>query len=44
MTIDTVQTHIRNLYAKLTVHSRSEAVFEASWMGLLHSLKPGSNR
>jgi DNA-binding NarL/FixJ family response regulator len=41
VTIHTVQTHIRNLYAKLAVHSRSEAVFEASRLGLLDSMKPG---
>lgn len=44
VTIHTVQTHIRNLYAKLAVHSRSEAVFEASRMGLLGSMRPGSGR
>jgi DNA-binding NarL/FixJ family response regulator len=44
VTIHTVQTHIRNLYAKLAVHSRSEAVFEASRMGLLGSMKPGDGR
>lgn len=44
VTIHTVQTHIRNLYAKLAVHSRSEAVFEASRMGLLDSMKPGGSR
>lgn len=31
----TVQTHIKNLYAKLAVHSRTEAVYEATQMGLL---------
>lgn len=31
----TVQGHIKNLYSKLAVHSRGEAVFEASRMGLL---------
>lgn len=31
----TVQSHIKNLYSKLAVHSRGEAVFEASRMGLL---------
>jgi DNA-binding NarL/FixJ family response regulator len=31
----TVQTHIKNLYSKLAVHSKSEAVFEATRMGLL---------
>ncbi len=35
VTIHTVQSHIKNLYGKLAVHSRSEAVFEASRMGLL---------
>jgi DNA-binding CsgD family transcriptional regulator len=40
VSMHTVQTHIKNLYAKLAVHSRSEAVFEASRMGLLDSLKP----
>lgn len=39
VTMHTVQTHIKNLYGKLAVHSRSEAVFEASRMGLLSSLK-----
>ena len=35
VTVHTVQTHIKNLYSKLAVHSRSEAVFEATRMGLL---------
>ena len=35
LTVHTVQTHIKNLYAKLSVHSKSEAVFEATRMGLL---------
>lgn len=39
-TINTVQTHIKHLYGKLAVHSRSEAVFEASRMGLLSTLHP----
>lgn len=33
--LGTVQTHIKNIYAKLSVHSRSEAVFEAHKLGLL---------
>ena len=41
VTIHTIQSHIKNLYAKLAVHSRSEAVFEATRMGLLDSMKPG---
>lgn len=35
ITVHTVQTHIKNLYRKLAVHSKSEAVFEATRMGLL---------
>lgn len=31
----TVATHIRNVYAKLFVHSKNEAVFEASRLGLI---------
>jgi len=42
VTMHTVQSHIKNLYGKLAVHSRSEAVFEATRMGLLDSMKPGS--
>jgi len=34
LTVHTIQTHIKNLYAKLSVHSKSEAVFEATRMGL----------
>lgn len=37
--IGTVQTHVKRLYAKLAVHSRSEAVFEATQLGLLGSLR-----
>ena len=33
--VSTVQTQIKSIYAKLAVHSRSEAVFEAAQMGLL---------
>jgi DNA-binding NarL/FixJ family response regulator len=35
VTVHTVQTHIKSLYKKLAVHSKSEAVFEATRMGLL---------
>lgn len=35
MSLSTVQTHIKNLYVKLSVHSKSEAVFEATRMGFL---------
>jgi DNA-binding NarL/FixJ family response regulator len=35
VTVHTVRTHIKGLYTKLAVHSRGEAVFEATRMGLL---------
>lgn len=38
VSVHTVQTHIKNLYSKLAVHSKSEAVYEATRMGLLPRL------
>jgi LuxR family transcriptional regulator, maltose regulon positive regulatory protein len=38
----TVKTHMRNLYAKLGVHSRAEAVQSARALGLL--APPGHQR
>lgn len=35
VSVHTVKSHIKNLYAKLTVRSRSEAVYEATQLGLL---------
>jgi DNA-binding NarL/FixJ family response regulator len=35
VSVHTVQTHIKHLYSKLAVHSKSEAVYEATRMGLL---------
>lgn len=41
VTVGTVQTHIKSIYGKLSVHSRGEAVFEAQRQGLLKR-SPGS--
>jgi ATP/maltotriose-dependent transcriptional regulator MalT len=35
VSVHTVQTHIKHLYGKLAVRSKSEAVFEATQLGLL---------
>ncbi|TCS38522.1 LuxR family two component transcriptional regulator [Paucimonas lemoignei] len=35
VSVGTVQTHIKSIYSKLSVHSRGEAVFEAQRRGLL---------
>jgi DNA-binding NarL/FixJ family response regulator len=35
VSVGTVQSHIKNIYGKLAVHSRGEAVFEAHRRGLL---------
>lgn len=35
VSVHTVQTHIKSLYGKLAVHSKMEAVFEATRMGML---------
>lgn len=39
VSVHTVQTHIKSLYGKLAVHSKSEAVFEATRMGLLPGMR-----
>lgn len=36
----TVQMHIKNLYGKLAVHSRGQAVYQASLMGLVNPPQP----
>ena len=35
VSLNTVHTHIRNIYGKLGVHNKTEAVFEARQIGLL---------
>ncbi len=37
ISVNTVKTHIYRIYRKLSVHSRGEAVFEATKLGLLDS-------
>jgi DNA-binding NarL/FixJ family response regulator len=40
VSVGTVQTHIKNIYDKLSVHSRGEAVYEAHRRGLLQFEAP----
>jgi DNA-binding NarL/FixJ family response regulator len=35
LSVGTVQTHVKNIYGKLSVHSRGEAVYEAHRRGLI---------
>lgn len=35
VSVNTTRTQAKNIYSKLNVHSRSEAVFEAAVLGLL---------
>lgn len=35
LSVHTVRTHVKNLYSKLAVHSKNEAVYEATQLGLL---------
>src|SRR3569623_2938397 len=35
LSVGTVQTHVKNIYGKLSVHSRGEAVYDAQRRGLL---------
>jgi DNA-binding NarL/FixJ family response regulator len=44
VSVGTVQTHIKNIYGKLSVHSRGEAVFEAHRRGLLQIGRPRSKK
>lgn len=38
VSVHTTRSHIKSVYAKLNVHSKNEAVFEATVMGLLRPL------
>ena len=40
LSVGTVQTHVKNIYGKLHVHSRGEAVYEAQRRGLLRMNVP----
>lgn len=44
VSVGTVQTHIKNIYGKLAVHSRGEAVYEAHRRGLLRLGGPLAKR
>ena len=44
VSVGTVQTHIKNIYGKLSVHSRGEAVYEAHRRGLLQFNRPRPRR
>lgn len=44
VSVGTVQTHIKNIYGKLAVHSRGEAVFEAHRRGLLQLGQPRTRK
>lgn len=41
VSVHTTRSHIKSVYAKLNVHSKNEAVFEATMMGLLRPLAAG---
>lgn len=42
LSVHTVRSHVKTLYTKLAVHSKNEAVFEATQMGLLRPGREGS--
>ena len=35
ISLNTISTHVKNIYRKMSVHSRSEAVYEATELGLI---------
>lgn len=44
LSVHTIQSHVKSLYAKLAVHSKGEAVYEATRMGLLAQPMLGAAR
>ena len=44
LSVHTIQSHVKSLYGKLAVHSKGEAVYEATRMGLLAQPQPGAAR
>jgi DNA-binding NarL/FixJ family response regulator len=44
VSVHTIQSHIKNLYTKLAVHSKNEAVYEATRLGLLRPPSSGGSR
>ena len=44
LSVHTIQTHIKSLYGKLEVHSKMEAVLQATRMGLLPQQQAGTAR
>jgi DNA-binding NarL/FixJ family response regulator len=40
ISVNTISDHVRKIYGKLSVHSRSEAVFEAQFLGLIDASVP----
>jgi DNA-binding NarL/FixJ family response regulator len=38
ISVNTVKTHVNHIYSKLSVHSRSEAIYEAGKIGLLKDM------
>jgi DNA-binding NarL/FixJ family response regulator len=43
LSVNTIKTHVRRIYGKLTVNSRSEAIYEARALGLLDRPLGGSS-
>ncbi len=44
LSVHTIQSHVKSLYGKLAVHSKGQAVFEATRMGLLAPPQSGTAR